>query len=241
MKTAIIPHLSLAAVLVASSLSSHALMLTGNGAATQLLGTLGTVDVVSLDDQASSTGYLGANGIVNNADPIPVTRVQYDLLSHIDNGDIFSFTVYYEEGIEVVGAGVAAEYIDQAGVSHDWLASNYSMHFDQGYGVYDYELQNGGQWAVEYNPDNIKWILFGDGFAGGNATGRTDLGSAIPTFRILFPQSVELEMQRALVAGNNLAADGHVLSAVSSVPVPAAAWLFGSALLGLSAVGRKRS
>jgi hypothetical protein len=32
----------------------------------------------------------------------------------------------------------------------------------------------------------------------------------------------------------------HMLAAPSAVPVPAAAWLFGSALLGLAGVSRKR-
>lgn len=35
--------------------------------------------------------------------------------------------------------------------------------------------------------------------------------------------------------------DASQLQAVSQVPVPAAAWLFGSALLGLASIGRKRS
>jgi hypothetical protein len=34
--------------------------------------------------------------------------------------------------------------------------------------------------------------------------------------------------------------EGSVSAAPSAVPVPAAAWLFGSALVGLAGIGRKR-
>jgi len=240
MKLLTLNTLAVAIIAASTSLSGAALTLTGNGIATQLNGTTGTVDVVSIDDQVGNTAYLGQNGVVNNAPFIEGTRVQYDLFNHCLNEDIFSYTVYYEQGVDVLGAGVPSEYIDKFGVVSDWSASNYMMRFDKGYGVYDYELLNGGQWAVEYNPDNIKWILFGNGFEGGTATGRTDLGTAIPTFSILFPESVNLELQRAVVAGNNKSSAGLVLSATSPVPVPAAAWLFGSAIIGLAGVGRKR-
>ncbi|ARN75133.1 VPLPA-CTERM sorting domain-containing protein [Oceanicoccus sagamiensis] len=232
--------LAVSALALTTAINASALTLTGNGLQTQLQGTLGSVDVMSTGDYVGNTGYLGANGIVSPAPQINGRRVQYDMHNKIKNGDIFHFTVWYEQGIEVLGAGVPGGYISENGVVTDWLNSNYMMRFDNGYGNYHYELFNGGQWAVEYNPDNIKWILFGEGMPGGSAIGRTDVGNKGPRFSILFPEDVSLELQDAVVFGNNRSATGQVLSATSAVPVPAAAWLFGSALLGLTAVGRKR-
>jgi hypothetical protein len=42
------------------------------------------------------------------------------------------------------------------------------------------------------------------------------------------------------IFGNDVAQGTGAFEAVAAVPVPAAAWLFGSALLGLVGVGRRR-
>jgi hypothetical protein len=77
-------------------------------------------------------------------------------------------------------------------------------------------------------------------FAGGAPTGGTlDITTFASTFGLFIPISFDL------TAGTFLATSGlgnvsGTFGAVAAVPVPAAAWLFGSALLGLAGVGRKR-
>jgi hypothetical protein len=45
---------------------------------------------------------------------------------------------------------------------------------------------------------------------------------------------------RTIALDNSLSGNGNTVIFTSAVPVPAAAWLFGSALVGLAGVGRKR-
>jgi hypothetical protein len=234
-----------AALFTGLLLSSHAsaLVLNGYGEASQLNGSLGSVDVRSSSDVVGWNAYLGAGGIVPMEGTATVQRVQYSMLNTQGNGDIFQYSVYFEPGTEVLGAGVPLRYIDDNGQLGSWNGLAYSMLFDKGYGFYDYQLLNGGQWGVDYQIDHITWVLFGNGFADGTAIGQTDKGSASPRFSILFPEGTELGWQRASVFGNNLSAAGQVLSAIAAtpeVPVPAAAWLMGSGLIGLAGIARRR-
>ncbi len=73
--------------------------------------------------------------------------------------------------------------------------------------------------------------LTGNNWVGGETTG------AVLTYNISSTQA------NPITGGdifNNGALTVTVGSAVSAVPVPAAAWLFGSALVGLAGIGRKR-
>ena len=92
-------------------------------------------------------------------------------------------------------------------------------------------------------------LLFGDGFsismgdASGNLlfldvvdfTGDTFSGIAPTVFDYAFPPSEGF----VLLDGFGITMDG-TLTSVTAVPVPAAVWLFGSGLLGIFAVSRKR-
>jgi hypothetical protein len=220
--------------------SSYALMLNGNGPATQLIGTLGTVDVVSVDDNPLLAGYLSGIGLEDLEPAIPVKRVQYDLLNNAGNGSIFEFRVSFPVGTSVIGAGNPSAFITSIGfVQNYWAGSNTTILFDNGYGVYNYDQAFGAEWRIVYGPDHVTWQHLGNGFFADTATGRTDLGTVTPTFRLTFDPDTPLGMQPAEVtgfdAGIAVAASGMVLSAV---PEPNAAVL---SLLGtVSLIGVRR-
>jgi hypothetical protein len=219
----------------------RALMLNGAGPATQLTGTLGTVDAVSVDDSPLLAGYLGSMGLVDLDMPIPIQRVQYDLLNNAGNGSIFEFRVDFPVGTNVLGAGNPSRYIDSAGMIHtQWGGSNHTLLFDNGFGIYNYDQDFGGEWRIIYAPDHVTWEHLGNGFLPDTATGRTDLGVITPTFRIVFDPDTRLGFQPAEVSGfvagvGAVAASGMVLSAV---PEPSAFVML--ALMSLALVGVRR-
>jgi hypothetical protein len=201
------------------STACHALLLNGSGPATQLTGTLGTVDAVSVDDSPLLAGYLGSTGLEDLEPPIDITRVQYDLLNNAGNGSIFEFRVTFPVGTNVIGAGNPRGFIDSSGVVQDyWEGSNFTILFDNGFGVYNYDQAFGSEWRIVYGPDHVTWQHLGNGFFADTATGRTDLGNVIPTFRLSFAPDTPLGMRPAQVTGFltglPVIATGMVLSAV---------------------------
>jgi hypothetical protein len=215
----------------------QALMLDGNGLATQLTGSLGTVDVVSVDDSPMLAGYLGGMGLDDLEPPIDVKRVQYDVLNNAGNGSIFGFRVTFPVGTNVIGAGNPRGFINSGGVIQDyWEGSNFTTLFDNGFGVYNYDQAFGSEWRIVYGPDHVTWEHLGNGFFADTATGRTDVGTVIPTFRLTFAPDTPLGMQPAQVTGFltgiPVVADGMVLSAVpephfAALILLGAAWLVG--------------
>ncbi len=234
--------LGLAALVVPAI--SQALVLTGAGTATQLTGSLGTVDVVSVPDSPTLTGYLTSGGLLDPAPNIPIKRVQYDLLNTAGNGTIFEFRVDFRVGTTVVAAGNPGAFIDSAGtIQNFWAGSNYAMLLDSGFGTYTYDVPFGSEWQVVYAPDHVTWQHLGNGFVPNTATGRTDLGTALPTFALMFDPSTPLGLQPGLVTGRlatgaPVDASGQVLSAV---PEPQTWAMLAVGLLVLAATRLRRS
>ena len=233
---------SLSSVLLFSaSFSANSITLM-RGTATNLTGTLGDVQVNYVDDTASLTGYLGPGGaVINPAVPIPVKRVQYDLLNNLGNGSIFSFRVDYALGTSVIGALDPQGFYQGDGTQQTyWGGKAYSTLFDNGFGVYDYNIANSGEWTIDYQADHVTWNHIGNGFFADTATGLTNFGFN-PTFSLDFAPDTILGLRSAEVMGRDATgapvfSDGMVLSSV--VPVPAAVWLFGSGLIGLVGMAR---
>jgi len=234
-----------AALLLSAPFSANALSLV-RGTETHLTGSLGDVQVNYVDDAPSLTGYLDAGGTVDGATPIPVTRVQYDLLNNAGNSGIFTFTVNYTPGTVVIGAQDAYGFYDSAGTLQTyWGGLAYTTLFDTGYGTYTYNVANGGEWSIDYQSDHVTWTQLGNGFFADTATGDTNFGFN-PTFALDFAAGTTLGLMPAQVTGYGVtgapvSSTGMVLSAVPAVPVPAAAWLFGSGLLGLIGVTRRKA
>ncbi len=241
-------RLSLLCALAHAALSNagvaHALLLNGAGTPTTLAGTLGTVDVMSLSDSPTMTGYLTLGGLVDPAPAIPIKRVQYDLLNRLGNGSIFEYRVDFPVGTNVIGAVNPGKFITAAGVMQNyWAGSNYGMVFDNGFGVYTYDLPFGSEWRIEYAADHVEWQHLGNGFFPDTATGRTDLGIAVPTFALLFDPATPLGLQPAQVTGHAVTgapviATGRVLSAV---PEPQSAVIVACGAAALASQRRRRS
>ncbi|MHB8348269.1 MAG: hypothetical protein ACYDHM_14075 [Acidiferrobacterales bacterium] len=221
--------------------SAQALSLT-RGTPTTLTGTLGNVEVNYVSDNPTLTGYLGPSGIVTGVN-IPETRVQYDLLNMAGNGSILNYTVDYSPGTNVLGAMEATGYYDSAGVEHSWNGAAYTTLFDKGYGTYNYnQALFGSLWTIDYQPDHVTWSTSGNNFPADAASGETNFGFN-PTFSLDFAQGTLLGLQPAnvtglLVTGGPSSSTGMVLSAV---PIPGAAWLFGSGLIGLICLARRKA
>ena len=236
--------LGLSSVLLFSTSFSANSITLDRGTETHLNGTLGDVQVNYVDDNASLTGYLSSGGLVTNATPIPIKRVQYDLLNNIGNGSIFTFRVDYTPGTTVIGAADPQGFYQGDGIKQTyWGGIAYTTLFDSGFGVYDYNATGfGGEWTIDYQPDHVTWNQLGNGFFNDTATGLTNFGFN-PSFSLAFAPDTILGLMPAEVTGRAVTgapvlANGRVLSSV--VPVPAAVWLFGSGLIGLIGVARRK-
>ena len=241
--------LSLTTLLLCStSYAAHSSTLSLiRGTETHLTGSLVDIQVnYSADTPAGITGYLTSSGLVTGATPIPVERVQYDLLNNTGNDTIHSFTVNYAPGTAVVGALDPQGFYDSAGTKQTyWGGVAYMTLFDSGYGTYNYNIANGGEWSIDYQADHVTWTQVGNGFFADTATGDTNFGFN-PTFSLDFAAGTTLGLMPASVTGYQVTgapvnSSGQVLSAVPAVPVPAAIWLFGSGLFGLIGVARRRA
>ncbi len=232
-------------LLITTSFSASALTLQ-RGTETHLTGTLGDVQVNYVDDNASLTGYLDSTGLVTGVNPgIPEKRVQYDLLNNAGNGSIFTFRVDYTPGTTVIGALDPQGFYDSAGTDQNyWGGLAYTTLFDSGFGVYSYNVANGSEWTIDFQADHVTWNHLGNGFFPDTATGLTEFGFN-PTFSLSFAPGTTLGLMPAEVTGRDVTgasviSTGMVLSAVPAIPVPAAVWLFGSGLLGLIGVARRK-
>lgn len=229
------------AVVILTPTHADALSLTRGTPAT-LTGTLGNVEVNYVSDNPTLTGYLGPSGIVTGVN-IPETRIQYDLLNMAGNGNILSYTVNYALGTSVLGAMEAVGYFDGSGGSHSWNGTAYTTLFDKGFGIYNYnQVQFGSLWTIDYQSDHVTWNTTGNNFPADAASGFTNFGFN-PTFTLDFAAGTLLGLQPANVTGMQVtgapaSANGMVLSAV--VPIPAAVWLFGSGLMGLLVIAKRR-
>jgi len=231
-------------LLISFSANSASLSLT-RGTETHLNGTLGDVQANYVADNVSLTGYLDSSGLVTGATPIAATRIQYDLLNNLGNGNIFTFRVDYTPGTTVLGAADAQGYYDSIGTQQTfWGGLAYATLFDAGFGTYSYNVANGGEWDIDFQADHVTWTQLGNGFVDDTATGATDHGFN-PTFALYFKPGTTLGLMPSEVTGFDVtglavSSTGMVLSAAPAVPVPAAAWLFGSGLIGLIGVARRK-
>lgn len=218
---------------------AHAAVSLARGSETHLTGSLGDVQVNYVVDTVQLTGHLDSTGLVTTApSPIDATRIQYDLYNMPGNQSVFEFSVYYTPGTQVIGATDAEGFYDGSGnLQTYWGGLAYTELFDSGYGVYDYDGIYGSEWQIDYQVDHVTWTQIGNGFFEDTASGLTNYGFN-PTFALYFTPGTQLGLRDAKAVGFSSSASGQVLSAV---PVPAAAWLFGSSLLGLSALTRRRS
>ena len=231
-------------LLLSASFSASAALTLDRGTETHLNGTLGDVQVNYVDDSPSLTGYLDSTGLVDPAaTAIPVTRVQYDLLNNLGNGSIFTYRVDYAPGTTVIGAQDPQGFYESDGTQQTyWGGIAYTTLFDVGFGVYSYNVANGGEWEIDFQSDHVTWIHLGNGFFADTATGLTNWGFN-PTFGLDFSRDTTLGLMPAEVTGRDATgapvfSNGRVLSSV--VPVPAAVWLFGSGLLGLIGISRRK-
>jgi len=238
--------LSLSSLLLFSASFSVSALTLQRGTETHLTGTLGDVQVNYVDDTATLTGYLDSTGLVTGVNPgIPEKRVQYDLLNNAGNGSIFTFRVDYTPGTTVIGASDPQGFYESDGTDQNyWGGEAYTTLFDSGFGVYSYNVANGGEWEIDYQSDHVTWTQLGNGFFADTATGLTEFGFNT-TFALSFAPDTTLGLMPAVVTGNlvtgaPVSASGMVLSAVPAIPVPAAVWLFGSGLLGLIGVARRK-
>lgn len=223
--------------------SAAALSLT-RGTPANLTGTLGNVQVNYVSDNPTITAYLDNTGATPSTN-VPETRVQYDVLNTAGNGTIFDFTVFYPVGTNVLGASEPAGYYNGAGAQTSWGGIAYTTLFKSGFGVYNYNSAfHGSEWQIDYQPDHVTWSMVpgANGFFQDTASGFTNFGFN-PTFSLDFAQGTPLGLQPANVSGRAVTgapviAVGQVLSA-TVVPLPAAAWLFGSGLLGLIGMARR--
>ena len=233
-----------ALILASTSMPSQALTLT-RGTETHLNGSLGDVQVNYVDDTGFLTGYLDSSGLVTDADPIPTKRIQYDLLNNAGNGSIFTYTVFYEPGVTVIGALDPQGYFESDGTQQTfWGGVAFTTLFDAGFGTYTYNVAFGSEWRIDYQPDHVTWTHMGNGFFPDTATGLTEFGFN-PTFSLEFAADTVFGLMPAnvtgfLPTGAPVSSTGRVLSAVGVVPVPAAAGLFGSGLIGLIGIARRK-
>ena len=216
---------------------AQAVVVLTRGTETHLNGTLGDVQVNYVADQVLLTGYLDSSGLVTSAPtPISATRIQYDLYNMPTNQSIFEYTVYYQPGTTVIGAADPEGFYDGAGnLQTYWGGLAYTELFDSGFGVYNYDGAYGSEWQIDYQSDHVTWTQLGNGFFPDTATGDTNYGFN-PTFALYFKPGTQLGLKQATASGFSTDASGYVLSAV---PVPAAAWLFASALLGMGVIRRR--
>jgi len=180
--------------------SAPCVLTLNRGTATVLSGTLGDVDATYVSDFVYVTAYVDSTGsIVTPPAPIPVTRVQYDLLNRCGNEIIFEFRVDYAPGTTVIGAADPSRYIDNAGAVHSWGGLEFTELFDAGFGTYNYDAIASSEWEIDYQPDHVTWRLPRAHFPPGTATGFTNFGF-VPTFALLFDPLTPLGLQPASVS-----------------------------------------
>jgi len=97
-----------------------------------------------------------------------------------------------------------------------------------------------------YNIDHLSFngtlnLIFGNGYA--PTAGETFSLFDYAVFSGVFdPAKINVTgFDRSLLDFSQLAVDGNLSVAAAPVPLPPAVWLFGSALAGLGAVGRRRA
>jgi len=228
MRNQFIFPLSLSLILATTA---NALTLTGSGTATTLSGSLGTVDVVAVSDDPMLDGALTSGGLVGSGLGLEVTRVQYDLLNRRGNESVFEFRVDFPAGTSVLAAANPGRFREADGTLQSyWAGSNHATLLDSGIGLYTDDRDNhGSEWIIDFQADHVRWEHIGNGFFADTATGRTDLGSSLPTFALYFERGTPLGLQPALAESFATSADGQTLSAV---PEPTSvALLIGGCLL----------
>jgi len=95
--------------------------------------------------------------------------------------------------------------------------------------VFDVTNTSGGSITLSNNPNFVLGMDWGAGYFGDT---NSTLISSPDTYLIVFDGQDGFERP---ISGNTLAVD------LAPIPVPAAVWLFGSGLLGLVAVMRRRA
>jgi hypothetical protein len=155
-------------------------------------------------------------------------------------GDIDDFFFNVASGFEVISVNLAIDSVSVSG-SDPLPAVSFSSDF--------YIIEQGGATVVDgqFGPE-----LYNNGFFGGpvslplvalNSTGLS-LGNTSNYYflgnRLGTSYSSSTNPGSAILATFDYTLSLEV-SAVSQVPIPAAAWLFGSALLGLGAMKRKKA
>lgn len=109
----------------------------------------------------------------------------------------------------------------------------------------NYNFQgDGDDSTLVYGPGtDVALTLGGNDTASGPVQSIDTISNLQPWFGAglgIFGQDYLAFTTRTIAGDQTLSGDGSTIVFTSAVPVPAAAWLFGSALVGLAGVGRKR-
>lgn len=150
-------------------------------------------------------------------------------------------------GLSFLIAAVNANAAAVTGIpSYDITASGANFSFNAGAATQFLELQvNQTTTTIDFSriAGNISFALFAD--TDGLLNGAATFDSATPVATIALTATNTIS-SLALATGNYVLRlnasrnPGSASASVASVPVPAAAWLFGSALVGIGAIRRKK-
>ena len=168
-------------------------------------------------------------GISNPGDPASIGVLATYLPSVTINDNLNSF-----DGLTSVAMGSASSYVN----TNDQNLLNGALTTD-GTAVYGNQTQLGvGYWSPNYANNYGGGIGFHDTGSVGDAlfTSFVAVNAADPNFNTTVHTSYEQGVWKLDSATGTVTYS----AAVSAVPVPAAAWLFGSALVGLTGISRRR-
>ena len=140
----------------------------------------------------------------------------------------------------------APDGTESAGIDAAWgFFGNTGMHFTSS--AANVLSATGNTATIDFSGWNVTWngiaaINMGGGAWAGNANGVANVTCAVDcsvgdTYTLDYSATVPMDDPSNF---GGVAYQLHLVGTVSEVPVPAALWLFGSGLIGLAAVARRR-